>query len=112
MVLDAYNMPGSPQTNSVINPVDQMTYADMLGNTLPYPGAIFKQIITHKIVGDESGATYYANILAHGYPYFKDQYAKQLQADQRFTPQVTAIYDFQYEDRSIFSRTLHKKIGQ
>lgn len=112
MVLDAYNMPGTPQTNAVMKPDEQLKYADMMGNLLPYPGVIVKQIITHKMVGDESGSTYYANILAHGYPYFKDQYAKELQSDQRFTPQVTAIYDFQYEDRSIFSRTLNKKVGQ
>ncbi|MCC2644315.1 MAG: hypothetical protein K0R94_93 [Burkholderiales bacterium] len=112
MVLDAYNMPGSSQTNAALKVDEQMKYADMMGNLLPYPGVIFKQIITHKMLGDEAGSTHYANILAHGYPYFKDQFAKQLQSDPRFAPQVKAIYDFQYEDRSIFSRTLNKKIGQ
>ncbi|MCE3268243.1 MAG: hypothetical protein K0R49_495 [Burkholderiales bacterium] len=112
MVLDAYNMPGSAQTNAALKVDEQMKYADMMGNLLPYPGVIFKQIITHKMLGDEAGSTHYANILAHGYPYFKDQFAKQLQSDPRFAPQVKAIYDFQYEDRSIFSRTLNKKIGQ
>lgn len=112
MVIDSYNLPGQPQTNAVMSVADQLKYADMLGNEFPYPSALLKQIITHKITGDESGATYYANILAHGFPFFKDQFAKQLEADPRFTPQVTAIYDFNYEDRSIFSRKLNKKIGQ
>ncbi len=112
MVMDSYNVPGSPQTNAVLRPEEQLKYADMMGNVFPYPGVIFKQIVTHKMVGDEAGSTHYANILAHGYPFFKDQYAQQLQSDQRFTPQVRVIYDFKYEDRSIFSRTLNKKIGQ
>lgn len=111
MVMDAYNMPGSAQTSSVLPPQEQMKYADMLGNILPYPGAVFKQIITHKMVGDENGSTYYANILAHGFPFFKDQYARQLQLDPRFTPQVTAIYDFNYEDRSIFAKIINKEKG-
>ncbi|MCC2625515.1 MAG: hypothetical protein K0R14_1388 [Burkholderiales bacterium] len=112
MVMDAYNVPGSPQTNAVLTPAEQLKYADMMGNLLPYPGVLFKQIVTHKIAGDETGATYYANILAYGYPFFKDQYAKELEADPRFAAQSALIYNFKYEDRSIFSRTLNKKVGQ
>ncbi len=112
MVMDTYNIPGSPQTNAALTPAEQLKYADMMGNLLPYPGVLFKQIVTHKLVGDEPGATYYANILAHGYPFFKDQYARQLEADPRFAAQSALIYNFKYEDRSIFSRTLNKKIGQ
>lgn len=112
LVLDKYNILGSAETNAALTPEEQLKYADMIGNMLPYPSAIFKQLITHKIVGDEDGATYYANLLAYGFPFFKDQYAQMLRVDPRFAPQMTTIYNFNYEDRSIFAKIIKKKDGQ
>lgn len=112
MVLDQYNLPGTQLTNMSFSVQDQLKYTDMVADEMPYPSAIFKQIIIHKMVGDESGSTYYANILAHGYPFFKDKFAQQLQSDPRFNSQVSTILNFDYQDKSIFSKLLHKKIGQ
>lgn len=104
MALDNYILPTSPMTNQVIPVLDQMRYIDKMANQLPYPGAIFKQIIIHKIVEGDAGALPYANLLAHGFPHFKDQFASQLQASPEFSKEVSAIYNFQYEDRSIFAK--------
>lgn len=112
MVLDQYNLPGTQLTNMAFTVQDQLKYTDMVADQMPYPSAILKQIIMHKMIGDESGSTYYANILAHGYPFFKDKFAQQLQSDPRFNSQVSTILNFDYQDRSIFSTLLHKKIGQ
>jgi O-antigen ligase len=109
LVLDSYNLPGSPLTNSALSLEEQKKYIDMVSNELPYPGAIYKQIIIHKITGDDAGAVYYANLLAHGFPYFKDKFAAQLQADPRFNDEISTIYNFQYEDKSIFARIFSKK---
>lgn len=109
LVLDSYNLPGSPLTNLALSLEEQKKYIDMVGNELPYPGAIYKQIIIHKITGDDAGALYYANLLAHGFPYFKDKFAAQLQADPRFNDEISTIYNFQYEDKSIFARIFSKK---
>jgi hypothetical protein len=108
MVLDNYILPTSPQTNGALSIQDQLRYIDMLGNELPYPGAIFKQIIIHKVVGDNVGSLYYANLLAHAYPYFKDKFAAQLQNTPAFADDVAAIQGFHYQDKSIFNRWFPK----
>ncbi|MBP9742701.1 MAG: hypothetical protein KBD37_05005 [Burkholderiales bacterium] len=104
MVLDNYILPGTPKTNQVISISDQMRYIDKLANELPYPGAIFKQIVIHRIVEGDVGSLPYANLLAHAFPHFKDQFAAQLQMSPEFNQEVSAIYNFQYEDRSIFAK--------
>ncbi|MBY0380260.1 MAG: O-antigen ligase family protein [Burkholderiales bacterium] len=109
MVLDNYIQVGSKQTTMVLSKQEQTKYIDMLGNLLPYPGAIIKQLVVHKMIGDNKSAMYYANLLAHGFPFFKDQFATQLeQMSPIFAPEVKAIRDFKYEDRSIFANKLFK----
>ena len=104
MVMDNYVQPGSPQLNGILSVSDQIKYIDMLGNQLPYPGAIVKQLIIHKMVGDEKGAMYYANLLAHGFPFFKEKFSSELeQASPMFANEVKAIRNFKYEDKSIFA---------
>ena len=109
MVLDGYILPTTPKTNSAMSIQEQVLYVDMIANDLPYPSAIFKQIIVHKIIGDNAGAMAYATLLAHGFPFFKDQFAAQLQNSPMFGQEVSAIYNFKYEDRSIFAKLLKKK---
>ncbi len=108
-VMDNYLMPSSPQTNAAMPVQEQMHYIDMLGNELPYTGAIFKQIIIHKEAGDNKGALAYANLIAHAYPYYKDKIAEQLQASPAFADEVAAINNFHYQDRSIFGKKFHKE---
>jgi O-antigen ligase len=109
MILDNYLQPGTAQINNILSTKDQMKYIDKLANTLPYPGVIFKQIIVHKMVGDELGSLYYANLLAHGFPFFKDKFADQLeQISPEFNEEVKAIRGFKYEDRSIFAKKIFK----
>lgn len=109
MVMDNYIVPGSPQTNAVMSIQDQVKYVDMLGNQLPYPSALLKQIVYHKMIGDNQGALNYASILAHAFPFFKEQMAQQLSASPAFADEVKVINDFQYEDRSIFAKKFHRK---
>ena len=106
LVLDNYMLPTSPQTNSAMPLQDQVKYIDKLALELPYPGAIFKQIIIHRVIGDTVGAMAYANLLAHAFPHFKDQFAAQLQSSPAFNDEVSAIYNFKYEDRSIFAKKI------
>lgn len=109
MVMDNYIQPGTTQTGNVLSTEEQMKYIDMLGNELPYPGAIFKQIIIHKMAGDEKGAMHYANLLAHGFPFFKDKFADQLeQSSPVFADEVKALRDFKFQDKSIFANKLFK----
>lgn len=110
MVMDNYIQPGSPQISSVLSSAEQMKYIDMLGNQLPYPGAIFKQLIIHKAAGDENGSMYYANLLAHGFPFFKEKFAAELEqaAPAAFANEIKAIRDFKYQDKSIFATKLFK----
>ncbi len=108
VLMDSYILPTSPQTNAVMSPQDQVKYIDKLANVLPYPGAIFKQIISHRVIGDNKGSLAYANLLAHAFPYFKDKFADQLQSSPAFSGEVAAIRGFQYEDKSIFAKELHK----
>ena len=108
LVMDNYVLPTSPKTNAAMSPQDQLKYIDKLANIVPYPGAIFKQIIIHKVVGDTEGSLFYANLLAHAFPAFKDKFAEQLQTSPAFNDEVSAIYNFKYEDRSIFTKALHK----
>jgi hypothetical protein len=108
LVMDNYILPTSPKTNAAMSPQDQAKYIDKLANVVPYPGAIFKQIIIHKVIGDTKGSLAYANLLAHAFPYFKDKFADQLQSSPEFSDEVAAIRGFQYEDRSIFAKKLHK----
>ncbi len=109
MIMDNYIQPGTEQTNAVLSQQDQLKYINMLGNELPYPGAIFKQIIIYKMLGDETKSLYYANLLAHGFPFFKAKFADQLeQSSPTFAPEVKAIRDFKYVDKSIFANKLFK----
>ena len=102
-VLDFYINPTTPNTNNTMSVQNQLHYVDKLANQLPYPGIIFKQIILHKLVGDNTGALAYANLLAHAYPYFKDTFAAQLQSIPLFSQEAAAIYNFKYTDKSIFA---------
>jgi len=104
LILDGYIQPGNQTTNSVFTPQEQMQLSDALGNAMPYPGALYKQIVYHEISGDDAGAVLYANILAHAFPYYKDQMASQLAASPAFANPVAAIRAFKYEDKSIFAR--------
>jgi O-antigen ligase len=109
MILDNYLQPGSNETANVMGINEQLKYIDKLANTLPYPGAILKQIVVHKLVGDNMAASYYANLLAHGFPVFKDKFADQLeQMSPAFNDQVKIIRDFHYQDKSIFANKLFK----
>ncbi len=108
MVLDNYIMPGSQATTAVIKPEDQLKFIDKLANVLPYPGALFKQIIIHKMVGDSQGANYYANILVHAYPYYQQQFIQQLSSSPDFADVVKTMQDFHYQDKSELSKILSK----
>jgi O-antigen ligase len=108
MVMDSYIIPGSDRTNSAMDIREQVYFEDRIGNDLPYPSAIFKQIILHKMIGDNAGALAYSNLLAHAFPYFKDQFAQQLASSPYFNDDVAAIYGFKYEDKSIFAKIFKK----
>ena len=110
MVLDNYNMPGSPAINAVLTPVQQMKYTDMLANELPYPGALLKQVIMHKLSGDTQGALYYAKVLSHAYPFYKEQFVQQLGAGGApFADVINELNSFEYEDRSYFAKHFKKE---
>ncbi|MCX8514607.1 MAG: Wzy polymerase domain-containing protein [Burkholderiales bacterium] len=108
IVMDSYIIPGSDRTNAAMNLREQLYFEDQVGNDLPYPSAIFKQIILHKMAGDNAGALAYSNLLAHAFPYFKDQFAQQLASSPYFSDDVAAINNFKYEDKSIFTRIFKK----
>lgn len=108
MVLDNYITPGSQATSAVMQPAEQLKYVDLLANVLPYPSALFKQIVVHKMIGDNKGANYYANILAHAYPYYQEQFIKQLSGSPMFTDVVQTMQQFHYEDKSDLSKILSK----
>lgn len=104
MVLDNYIIPGLPQTNASMSVVNQMKYTDMLANELPYSGAIFKEIIFHKMNGDEQGSLRYANLLAHAFPAWKDKMANDLSANPAFAPEVEVLRGFNYQEDTIFKK--------
>lgn len=108
MVLDNYIMPGSQATAAVLQPAEQLRLIDKLANALPYPGALFKQIIIHKMVGDSSQANYYANVLVHAYPYYQQQFIQQLSNNPQFADVVQTMQAFHYEDKSALSKILSK----
>lgn len=108
MVLDNYIMPGSQVTNAVMSPADQLKYVDKLANALPYPGALFKQIIMHKVTGDSKGANFYANVLVHAYPYYQQQFIQQLSSSPDFADVVQTMQAFHYQDKSDLSKLLGK----
>ena len=108
MVLDNYIMPGSQATNAVMSPSDQLKYVDKLANALPYPGALFKQIIMHKLTGDAKGANFYANVLVHAYPYYQQQFIQQLSSSPDFADVVQTMQAFHYQDKSDLSKLLGK----
>ena len=108
MVLDNYIMPGSQATTAVMSPADQLKYVDKLANALPYPGALFKQIIVHKMAGDDKGANYYADVLVHAYPYYQQQFIQQLSTAPQFADVVKTMEAFHYEDKSELSQLLGK----
>lgn len=104
MVLDNYIMPGSQATNAVMSPADQLKYVDKLANAMPYPGALLKQIIVHKMVGDNIGANHYADIMVHAYPYYQQQFIQQLGSDPAFGDVVKTMEAFHYQDKSDLSK--------
>ena len=104
MVLDNYIMPGSQATNAVMSPSDQLRYVDKLANAMPYPGALLKQIIVHKMVGDNAGANHYADIMVHAYPYYQQQFIQQLSSDPAFADVVQTMQAFHYQDKSELSK--------
>ena len=106
MVLDNYIMPGSQATNSAMTPQDQLKYIDKLAADLPYPGSLFKQIIIHKMVGDNQGANEYANLLVHAYPYYQQQFIQQLSSNPAFADVVKTMQAFKYQDKSELSKIL------
>jgi hypothetical protein len=108
MVLDNYIMPGSQNTNAVMSPADQVKFIDKLANTMPYPGALLKQIIVHKMVGDNALANQYANVLVHAYPFYQQQFIQQLSSDPAFSDVVQTMEAFHYEDKSDLSKLLSK----
>lgn len=109
MVLDNYIMPGSQATSSAMTPQEQLKYIDLLAFDLPYPGSLFKQVIIHKMLGDNEGANKYANLLVHAYPYYQDQFIKQLGANPAFADVVQTMQAFHYEDKSELSKVLKGK---
>lgn len=104
MVLDNYNMPDTQLTNLVLTPQEQLKYVNKIALDLPYPGAIFKQIILYQAVGDHQQSIYYANLLAHAYPNYKEQFMQQLATDIKYSDQVAVMAKFQYQDRSFFAK--------
>ena len=113
MILDSYIQPGSSQLSGVLSKEEQQKYIDMLANELPHPSAILKQIIIHKLNGDDNGAMYYANLLAHGFPFFKEEFANDLERmSPEFVNEVKVIRDFHYTDKSIFANKLFKDSTQ
>jgi O-antigen ligase len=108
MVFDNYIMPGSQATNAVIKPQDQMRYIDKLANALPYPGALLKQIVMHKIAGDDAGANQYANVLAHAYPYYAPQFIQQFSVMPNMQDIVATMEKFKYQDKSDLSKLFSK----
>lgn len=108
MVLDNYIMPGSQATGAAMPVADQLRFVDKLANALPYPGALFKQIVVHKMTGDNRGANYYANVLVHAYPYYQQQFIQQLSNSTQFSDVVQTMQEFKYEDKSTLSKILSK----
>lgn len=108
MVLDNYIVPGSQATNAIMQPDQQARYIDKLANALPYPGALFKQIVVHKMIGDNDGANKYANVLAHAYPYYAPQFMQQFSSMPQFADVVKTMEAFHYEDKSGLSKLFSK----
>ena len=80
-----------------------------LANELPYPGALLKQVIIHKLVGDTQGALYYAKVLAHAYPFYKDQFVQELSSGGvQFADVINELNNFKYEDKSYFAKHFKK----
>lgn len=108
MVLDNYVMPGSQATSAAMSAADQLKYIDKLANDLPYPGSLLKQIVIHKMVGDNDGANRYANILVHAYPYYQQQFIQQFSSNPGFADIVNTLQSFHYQDKSELSKILDK----
>ncbi len=109
MVMDNYIQPGTVQTNNILSLQEQIMYINMLANQLPYPSAIEKQIILYKLSGDSVKSNYYANLLAHGFPAFKQDIANKLSAlSPIFNDDVAVINNFHYKDQSIFTNKIFK----
>lgn len=104
MVLDNYIIPGLPQTNAAMLVSDQMKYTDMLASELPYSGAIFKQVVLHKLNGDDQGSIRYANLLAHAFPAWKDKMADELAASPNFAAEVKVLRGFNFQENTIFKK--------
>ena len=75
---------------------------------MPYPGALLKQIIVHKMVGDNVGANQYANILVHAYPFYQEQFIQQLSSTPAFADVVQTMQAFHYQDKSDLSKLFSK----
>lgn len=108
MVLDNYIMPGSQATNAAMPVADQLKYIDKLAHDMPYPGSLLKQIVIHKMVGDNQGALKYADIMVHAYPYYQDQFIKQFSSNPAFADVVQTLSAFHYQDKSDLTKLLNK----
>lgn len=107
-MLDGYNLPGNYITNYAFSHQDQIKYADMLGNELPFPGVIFKQMVVHRFNGDIEESIYYADLFAHAYPFYKDKFANTIASQPLFADEVSEIRGFKYQDKSIFAKIFPK----
>lgn len=107
--MNIYNLPGSDKTNNVLPLQNQVKYVDMLGSELPYPEVIFKQMIVHNIAKEPQKSMYYADLLAHAFPYFKDKFAMRISSYPMFKDEVNVINKFKYQDRSVFAKIFSKK---
>lgn len=105
MVLDSYIMPGNQATNQVMSVEEQLKYTTMLFDTLPYPGAIFKEAILYKAAGNNAKALETIDLLAHAYPAYKDQFAQQLMG-MNMSDLAMPLMSYQYEDKSWLTRVL------
>lgn len=110
-VLTNYNMPGNQLTNMVLSPQQQIKYADMMGNISPFVSILYNQMVFYRLYGDNEKSLFYANLIAHAFPYFKDGIAQQLSSNPMFESEINVIKNFHYTEDSIFSRWLHYNIS-
>jgi hypothetical protein len=61
------------------------------------------------MIGDNEGANKYANLLVHAYPYYQEQFIKQLSSNPAFSDVVQTMQAFHYEDKSELSKILKGK---
>lgn len=105
--LDLYIIPTDTLTNNAMSLANQVKYTDILGKVNPTPPIILKQIILHKLSHDESGSSYYASLLTHAYPQYRDTAVPVLNKLTEFTTQINIIEQFNYQDKSTFSKLIN-----